>query len=137
MMILKGITKNTPCSGVCWRNWIDRCIWSFATANPDVSKSNPTTKEYITNSTFRNTEIKNLANFSWSNDLASFFVKFLKCHSAYLPICMAHKGFHWFSYTLSLRRFCQVKGYLHYKTIHCYKVALDMWLMNFFYLKKK
>ena len=28
-------------------------------------------------------------------------------------------------------------AYLHFKTIFCSKVALDVWLMNFFYLKKK
>ena len=30
-----------------------------------------------------------------------------------------------------------IKGYLCYKTIFCYIVALDLQLMNFFYLKKK
>ena len=30
-----------------------------------------------------------------------------------------------------------LKGYLHYKTISCYKVALDVSLMNFFVWRKK
>ena len=29
------------------------------------------------------------------------------------------------------------KGYLRYKSIFCHKVAIDVKLMNFFYLKKK
>ena len=33
--------------------------------------------------------------------------------------------------------FLNIKGYLRYKTVLCHKVALDVQLMNFFYLKKK
>ena len=51
MLTLLGLMYIVRC------NQISRCIWSLTTANPEVCKSNSTTKVCVTNPRLRN--IKN------------------------------------------------------------------------------
>ena len=53
------------------------------------------------------------------------------------PILTISTGIYGWSYKFYIYVDNVIKGYLCYKTIFCYIVALDLQLMNFFYLKKK